>query len=437
MPANQLSATFCSFIWPRHPGYTGGEIRDYHLLRGLMACAQVRFLSLTRPDPNDEREDALQTGLLDFSSPQDLPAHMQVKGLKNRLGRFTDRLHGWMYRRGLPYPFSSYHAEVAGFAYQTRAFLLPVLQAQLKNSAPDFLFVSPQHNPILSQLKHVPGKTRTILASYDVESVRVERLVQENRGMARLTGRLETWQSRRYERGSLSRYDGLIAVSALDRDIFVEKYRFDSERILVLENSVDADYFAFHARSADAVAASDVVFVANLAYEPNAEAARRLLKTIMPRVRVVFPQSRCWVVGQQPPQDLLEMSDSKNVVTGRVDDVRPYMERAAVACVPLSSGSGTKFKVLEAASAGLPVVCTSIALEGLRFTPDKHLLLADDDESLAQAVISVLKNPAKYETMVASARQQAEENYSWNVALENLAPWLDAVRQMPLRRSVR
>ena len=73
----------------------------------------------------------------------------------------------------------------------------------------------------------------------------------------------------------------------------------------------------------------------------------------MPIVWKKYPEARLWIVGQQPGPKLEAQSDGKRiVVTGRVEDIRPYLAGASAGCVPLSAGSGTKYKVLEALSGG-------------------------------------------------------------------------------------
>src|SRR5205823_1897401 len=126
------------------------------------------------------------------------------------------------------------------------------------------------------------------------------------------------------------------------------------------------------------------------------------------------PEANLWIVGQFPPDDLLARNDGRRVfVTGKVEDVRPYLASAAVMCVPLTAGSGTKYKVLESLSAGVPVVGTGLAAEGLEVMADQHLLLGESDEELAAAILRVLDNPELSARLAAQGRARVESRYTW------------------------
>ena len=203
--------------------------------------------------------------------------------------------------------------------------------------------------------------------------------------------------------------------------------------MLVVENGVDTDYFAFRPRLA--LEPPNVVFVASLAYRPNERAALRLIREIMPKVRESVPQARLWLVGGGPSPALETEHDGRlTIVTGRVEDVRPYLDMAAVACMPLTSGSGTKYKLLEALSAGVPVVCTSLTLDGLEgIVPGRHVLARDDDEGLAEGVLAWLKGNPPPSQSVEDARRVVESRYTWDRNLEKLAPWLETIATLPVK----
>ena len=124
------------------------------------------------------------------------------------------------------------------------------MEEALARLDPDFFFVSPQTNPA-ALFVDARTQARRIMASYDVEAVRLARFVRSERGLRRLAFTLEARRAARFERENLAQFDGIIAVSELDRAAFVERYRFPPERVLVIENGVDPGYFAFHERTRD------------------------------------------------------------------------------------------------------------------------------------------------------------------------------------------
>jgi len=121
------------------------------------------------------------------------------------------------------------------------------------------------------------------------------------------------------------------------------------------------------------------------------------------------------------------------VVTGQVDDVRPYLARAAVACMPLTAGSGTKYKVLEALSAGVPTVCTPTALEGLDLKDGDELLVRKSDQELASALVTLIKQPDLAARLARRGREAIERQYAWDTNLPNLDAWLERLAFLPRR----
>jgi glycosyltransferase involved in cell wall biosynthesis len=212
----------------------------------------------------------------------------------------------------------------------------------------------------------------------------------------------------------------------------VDGYGLEPDRVIAIENGVDPAYFAFAPRRTGGP--PSVVFVGHLRYAPNADGARRLLRSVMPLVRASLPDARVTVVGDGPPDDVRAFHDGAlTVVTGRVDDVRPYLATADVACYPLVSGSGTKFKVVEALSAGLPVVGSPVAFEGIEAEAGTHFRVGVTDRELADAVVRLLSERESAARLAEAGRARAVARYAWDAVLPPLAGWLDALRARPRR----
>jgi glycosyltransferase involved in cell wall biosynthesis len=432
----RYSSVFCLFIWPRHPGHSGGEIRDFHLLRQLLTQSDVEAFTLHHA-LSQEQEDPLVGRLKALHTPETIRAQ-RPEIVDGRAFRPTLRYRviRWMRRKQLPVLGPPYHLDIQPHTVNARGFMAKPLRSALEQAPPDFVFVSPQLNPIALHLPRRDPRTRFIMASYDVEAVRLQRLAGASRGLARLAQRLEARRALRFERDNLARYDGIIAVSELDKEHFIRMYSYPAERILVLENGVDPRYFAFEERRRGGP--PDVLYVGSLAYWPNEQAAWRLIRGIMPLVRRSHPDACLTIVGQQPHPELAAQSDGRStVVAGRVADVRPYLAAASVGCVPLRAGSGTKYKVLEALSAGLPLVCSPVALEGLDLTPGEHLLAGESDEEIAAALARLLDDRTLASALARRGRARVEERYAWEVNLPRLDGWLARLAALPPRDAAR
>jgi glycosyltransferase involved in cell wall biosynthesis len=140
-------------------------------------------------------------------------------------------------------------------------------------------------------------------------------------------------------------------------------------------------------------------------YPPNLESIEFLAREILPRLhgRGVVP--KVMAVGPKPPS----RSPHPDIVfTGPVPEVAPYLLAADVAIVPLQRGGGTRMKVLDYFAARLPVVTTTKGVEGLPVTDGEHVLVRDDPDAFAAAVVEVLASPSRRSALGAAGRQLVE-----------------------------
>lgn len=424
-----MRSLFCAPRWPLFPGHSGGEIRDFHLVRYLAGLGPLEFLALQDPEPPPAgREDRLRAAVAAVCSPATMAAGTRVS--EPFAHKLADRLARRLRRARMPAPGRRFPLDVEILETQARFGLLPAVRDALRSS-PDVLFVSPQTNPVGLLLDRAGG-TRRVLCTFDVERDRAASLAASARGLARVALAQEARRAERFERASLAAYDGVVAVSAADRARFLDAYGLEPDRVIAVENGVDPDYFAFAPRPVSGP--PSIVFVGHLRYAPNADGARRLLRDVMPLVRGARPDAHVAVVGDGPPDDVRAHDDGGATrVTGRVDDVRTYLAGAHVACYPLVSGSGTKFKVVEALAAGVPVVASPVAAEGLDLVPGTHLAVGATDREIADAVLALLADPAAAARQAAAGRERAAAAYAWDAVLPRLGPWLDALRARPRR----
>ena len=150
-----------------------------------------------------------------------------------------------------------------------------------------------------------------------------------------------------------------------------------------------------------------MVYPANFAYPPNADAAHRLVHGLLPRVQASKPGTTLMLVGGGLPPALAIVTGVE--APGRVPDMRPYLPRASVMPVALSDGSGTRLKVLEAFAAGVAVVSTPKGVEGLAVDDGQHVLLAESDADLAAAVLRGWGDEPLRARLVARARALVAE----------------------------
>jgi len=164
-----------------------------------------------------------------------------------------------------------------------------------------------------------------------------------------------------------------------------------------------------------------IVFSGNMEYHPNVEAVRWFREHAWPRVREQFLQLEWRLVGRNPEAiERLVAGDERIIVTGPVDNAVESLARAKVCIVPLRSGSGTRFKILEAWAAGRAVVSTAIGAEGLGARPGEHLMMADDPAGFAEAVARLLRDADIRRALGEAGRALYLERFTWRAAWRRL-----------------
>lgn len=183
---------------------------------------------------------------------------------------------------------------------------------------------------------------------------------------------------------------------------------------------------------------SSVVLHGTMDYAPNNDAALYLVEKIVPLIRRSIPDLVVSIVGRSPSPALLASARrSPNVtVTGPVEDVRPFLERAAVYAAPLRFASGIQNKILEAMAMSLPVVTTSIAAAGLRTgdSAEPPVLVADDAQHFASRIIELLRHEDRRDRLATEGRRFVESHFVWPRIAEDLERLcIAAVREYRLR----
>jgi glycosyltransferase involved in cell wall biosynthesis len=265
--------------------------------------------------------------------------------------------------------------------------------------------------PYALALKQAASHLRLVIDLDDIPSVTLYRKLRQPRG--KLQWRNLAWQvkelvrMRAFERNELQQFDSVWICSKLDFDRL--STRIGSGRPLIVENVVDANKLAAMNRQDIEPA---LLLVGDFSYEPNRDGAKFIVTKVWPRVRSAHPEAQLWLVGTCQESNMLDWNGQEGIlVTGRVDNVSPYLARAEVAIAPIFGGSGTRLKILEALGAGLPVVTTRLGLEGIEASDGVDLLIADTAEDFADHCIRLLEDPTLRQQLVESGRTLIRNKY--------------------------
>ncbi|HLX40641.1 MAG TPA: glycosyltransferase family 4 protein [Ktedonobacteraceae bacterium] len=243
----------------------------------------------------------------------------------------------------------------------------------------------------------------------------------------------ELQKMRRYEGTKLHDFDQLIITSAADRKR-LGRLTGQPQNIQVVSNCVDTDYFK---PEQDFREVDSLVYCAKLDYFPNAQAILHFCEHTLPLVWKRHPHVRLSIVGSNPPQSVRALAvDTRITVTGYVPDIRPYLGTATVALAPLLVAAGTQFKILEALAMGTPMVTTPRCSLALGTQHGVHLLVAEEPQEYADAIVKLLDNPQLAERLGAAGRWFVLENYSWSNAADTLNRLYDTTLARPGQRDL-
>jgi glycosyltransferase involved in cell wall biosynthesis len=241
----------------------------------------------------------------------------------------------------------------------------------------------------------------------------------------RLHARLNWRKLQREEIAAYENAEGVCVCSLADRQRLAKDA--PAARAVIIPNAADVE--RMQPRSSDpAPDAGTVLFFGLLASVPNVDGLLFFIRDIWPRILAARPPARFIIVGANPAPELKALEVPGVTIVGPVDDLRPYLSRAAVVVVPLRLGSGTRLKILESWAMARPVVSTALGAEGLESVSGRHLLIADDPAEFAAAVVRILNEPELAAKLGAAGRSLVSESYSWQGTAKSLAAFFQQMR---------
>ena len=264
-----------------------------------------------------------------------------------------------------------------------------------------------------------------ILDAQDIDSEKWAEYAVDARFPMRLVWAREARNLLAYERRAAAACDRTFFVSQPEADRFAELAPETAGRVVAVENGVDLQRFspehAYPSPFSDP--APRVVFTGNMDYWPNADAAIWFAREVMPLLRARVPGVSFWAVGANPTPQVSALAKLPGVfVTGRVEDVRPYVAHASVIVCPLRIARGIQNKVLEGLGMGRPVMASPGAYEGVRAQPGTELLVADGAAAFVRCIGEVLDGA--HPALGAAARAAMERGYAWPAVLGKLDSYL-------------
>ncbi len=386
----------------QHPAVRGPH-RHYHFLRELAASNRVTLLTLIREHVSDDalREVgayADQLVAFDVNGTAPRPA----RGLIGRVPAVGRRFEK--------------HIQVHGGVRDMRRALRRLAAT---GSYDVVLFHGKSVFPAIDGWHELP----IVVDFCDATSMRIASRFHSAGPAERPLLWMRYRQVRRLERRLLGLSPHRAFISPRDREAVLGA----GDGSPIVPNGVDLDYWR---RRAPAPAdAKRIVFTGVMDYQPNDDAAGYLVDAILPRVRRAVPDLEVTIVGRNPTPELRARAARAGgvTVTGFVDDMRPYLEQAAVFAAPLRHASGMQNKILEAMAMALPVVTTSVAADGLKIdATEPPVRVADDEAAFADQLVALLGDAEARARLGAASRRHVESRFVWSHSAASLAAMCEA-----------
>lgn len=382
-----------------YPPNKGEKIRAYRFFEHLARTYRIH-LGCFVDDPDDVRHEAHLANMC---------ASAHFTHVSPRLSRARSAL-GFL--NGMPLSVVAFrHPDLAGWVHETLARI---------NPPKVFLYSS----AVAQYIQRAEYRRRRVVMDFvDVDSDKWRQYA------ASAPWPLSTIYSR--EAAALLRHDRQVArdaaasilVSEAEAELFRKLAPESASKISAVSNGIDCEFFAPRDSYPNPYPAggTTLVFTGTMDYRPNIDAVMWFVREILPAIRSRVPDVRFAIVGAKPTADVKALEEAGRViVTGRVEDVRPYIQHATAVVAPLRLARGIQNKVLEGMAMGKAVITTPQGLEGITAAVDHDICVAGTAREFADSCIALLGDQMRRNSIGERARHLALNRYGWQSALSRL-----------------
>lgn len=378
------------FIAPYVPSRI--RVRPFHLIKELSRQHKITVVALGESD-GKKVEGA--DDLLEFVEDLYVVPHSKLRGLSQSLV-------------ALPTPIPMCAAFCWSHAMKEK------IRSVLRRDRFDIVHIEHLR---AAHFASVTGDLPVVFDSVDCLTSLFSQMACEKRNpISKLVMMEEAVKLRRYEPRVLRRFARVIITTESERSALLE---MNPDLLVdVIGNGVDTEYFLPQGSSRSG---RRLVFSGKMGYSPNAKAALWFATECFPLIRQKYPDAEFVIVGSGPSAEIKKLAETPGIsVTGYVDDIRPYLDSASAAVVPMQVAVGIQNKLLEAMAMELPVVATPIALRALD-DDCPGIVRADGVEDTVSAICALLENQEYARDMGKSGRKYVVDHFSWESNVRKLS----------------
>ena len=394
-----------------YPPNKGDKVRSYHLLKHLTQQHQV-FLGTFIDDPADEAYVDTVRALC----PDLHVARLNPRGAKLR------SLAGLLTQQSL-----SQH-------YYQNAGLQDWVKQTLAEHKIDAVVI---FSSVMAQYIDARSSPPMLVDFVDVDSAKWTQYAPDHRWPLSWLYRREGARLLAFERRVAQQAQRSFFVTDNEAALFRQHAPESAASVEAISNGVDADYFSPdparpspYAPTGNEPPQIPLVFTGAMDYWPNIDAVTWMVADILPALREAWPTLCFYIVGRSPTPAVQALAGPGVVVTGTVDDVRPYLQHAAVVVAPLRVARGIQNKILEAMAMARPVVASASCSQAITAEPEIELLSANDAAEFVKQVDALLQSPERCNSVGARGRQRVLQDYSWSAHLSKIDQHLSAAARL-------
>lgn len=400
-----MKILFLSPSFP-YPQDTGAAIRIYNLIRYLSKENEVHLVSF-------EDRQIEETGLMELKKYCSSVRLVKLKKYPKLL-QLPEVLIRFL--RGEPFMLKYAESDE--------------LEKMLSNLSQEqgIDIIQFEHSYMGHNVRHLAQdlKARKVLSFHNIACAQYYRVYKVEKNLLKKIRHLLEWVPMfKWEPRIAGYFDKSVVVSDIDKNLL--QFLNPMLDIAVIPNGVDAGGIASEPSEGRE---KNLLFIGTMDYEPNEDAVLYFHERIFPLVKREIQDIKLTVVGRNPPPKVQKLSENPDIlITGHVDDVRPYYRKAMLSVVPLRSGGGTRLKILEAMATGTPVVSTAVGCEGLAVEDGRNIMIASTPEEFAEKIIRLVTREDLWNKVSCEGRKLVEEKYDW----ESIASSLQEVYRQLLR----
>jgi len=378
-----------------YPPNKGDKVRSFHLLRYLNKHFKVHLACFIDDSVDWEYEHTLDSYC----------ASRLVRPLHKGTRRFIS-LRGLLTGRALSLP---YYADALMKRWVNKTIKRYKIRKVVVFSSVMAQFVPRDNDSIY-----------TIMDFVDVDSDKWRQYAEAKTGLMKWIYKRESRKLEKYEKRVCKQFSRSYFVSRVEAELFKSLCEENKEKIDYYNNGVDYQFFNPALSFDNPFESGDrpvIVFSGAMDYWANIDAVTWFDEQVLHRIKTKIPNVVWYIVGSNPDAAVTKLSENTNVyVTGRVDDVRPYIKYATLIIAPMRIARGVQNKVLEAMSFNKPIVATQCALDGIETCAEFQLQACDSAETFADACIKIIQSP----DIDIDYRKCVIQNYDWQRNLERL-----------------